>query len=277
MEWTKESGICLCGKIARFFSEGDAACRSEVLSFARDSVSEDGSLRLSFAASANELAACGKALFFALDETGDERYRQALASIFDLLKAEPAPDSPWTLYCAAPFMAEYDTRFGKKETYKLIADQFKAVHQALFDPELGLYRTDRGASSADNEGFMLMALADTAEKLDMQIYEHYRTLADLFLEAVRGLLRCRADGGGGPAFPWPGEDMINQWDLDDRRMIVYAVLKGVRLGLLDAEKYGEAACMELGNLEKPGQTDKDWFSAALLQLAHAEEKAVKQQ
>ena len=278
MEWTKECGLYLCGKMARFFADGDEISRSEVLSFARDSVSEDGPLRLSFAAAnACELAACGKTLFFALDETGDERYRQALDDVFSLNETEPAPDSPVALYCAAPFIAEYDTRFGKKETYKFIAGQFKTVHQALFDKEKGLYRTDGDGFSIENEGYMLMALTDTVEKLDMQIYEHYRTLADLFLEAVRGLQRYGADGNSGPALHLPGEDLKKQWDLHGKLMIVYAVLKGVRLGLLDAEKYGETALMELGNLEKLCQTDKFWFSDALLQLAQAEERAVKQQ
>ena len=277
MEWTKECGLYLCGKIARFFTSRDAACRDEVLSFARDSVSENGSLRLSFASSACELAACGKALFFALDETGDEQYRQALANIFDLIQTEPAPDSPEALYCTAPFIAEYDNHFGKKETYKSIADQFKAVHQALFDKENGLYRTDQGGFSVENEGYMLMALADTAEKLDMQIYEHYRALADIYLEAVRGLSRYHVGGNDVPVLHLPDEDLKKPWDLNGRLMIVYAVLKGVRLGLLDAEKYGETVLMELRGIKELCSADKSWFTDALLQLVQAEERAVEQQ
>ena len=98
-----------------------------------------------------------------------------------------------------------------------------------------MYRAENGGFSLRDEGFMLLAMVDTAEKLDMQMYEHYRTLADLFLEAVRGLLRYRIQEIG-----LLTDCIVDSDDLvtmDGNLMAAYALFKGIRLGLLDDEKY----------------------------------------
>ncbi|MBR1407884.1 MAG: hypothetical protein IJ573_03170 [Clostridia bacterium] len=70
------------------------------------------------------------------------------------------------------------------------------------------------------DGAYMAALADTVEQMDIQIYEHYRCLADLLLEAAQAFVR--SEGRQDP-------------------LAVYAVLKGIRLGLLDEERYLEPA------------------------------------
>ena len=151
-----------------------------------------------------------KALFFAWDETGEERHKTAAVNLMNELKAAPLPMTARGLYDALPFLAECDTRFGDKQTYKLIARHCAAYRAQSFDPETRLYRP------AEAEGWVLMALVDTAEKIDEHMYEHYRAVADQYFEAIRGWL-----------------DSGEQADA----MAVYALLKGVRLGLLDDEKY----------------------------------------
>ena len=80
---------------------------------------------------------------------------------------------------------------------------------------------------------MLMALADTAEKLDMQIYEHYRTLADLLLEAARGISQKKQYS----SLLLPRNTTEETRDLSGRALIIAALQKGVRLQLLNDEKY----------------------------------------
>ena len=224
-ECTFSNGIFLNGLTAMFSVSEKEEYRQAILDFISKHVSPEGVILAAPACTA-DLAACGKTLFFALDKTHDERYKKALDTVANQVKASPLPDTPAGLYAVMPFLAEYDTRFGGKQAYKAIAHQFKAVHQRLFDSEKGLYCAENGLFSIQDEGFMLMALADTAEKLDMQIYEHYRTLTDMLFDAVRLPYRHKTDH-----LFLPCDDPSGNY------MIVYAILKGVRLQMLDAEKF----------------------------------------
>ncbi len=231
-EWTFKSGLFLNGLTAMFRTSGKDEYRRAALSFFEKSIDPEGTI-LPAPACAPDLAACGKALFFALDETGDTRYKIALDAVADRIKAEAWPDTPAGLYAVMPFLAEYDTRFGGRQAYKAIAQQFKAVHRALFDAEKGLYLGKDGRFSIWDEGLMLMALADTVENLDMQIYEHYRTLSDMLFDAVRLPYRLETDH----LFSLSCGDPEQAPDPSGGFMIVYVMLKGVRLQMLDAEKY----------------------------------------
>lgn len=266
-EWTQESSLFLDGLIALFRASGDPDLRSAALDFMDRSVSAEGVLLPASHCRLEDLAACGKALFFALDETEEYRYETALDFVARQIKASPLPDTPAGLYAVMPFLAEYDTRFGGKQAHKAIAAHFSAVHKALFDSENDLYRAENGSFSLRDEGFMIMALADTAEKLDVMIYEHYRTVADLFLEAVRRAYRSGAHG----LFNLPCEN--TEPDHTGRLMIVYAVMKGVRLGLLDEEKYLPAALSMDRELSAACGTEEARKSGVWL-LARAEAKEV---
>ena len=243
---TLEEGMLLSGLLAQYRAAGDRDCRETVLACMDKSVPRDaGESPILAGESPWQAAAFGNALFFALDETGEDRYKKALDAVASRVKEAALPETPAGLYAAAPFLAEYDTRFGDKQSYKLIADQFRAVHQAHFDRETGLYRSAGGVFSAREEGFMRLALADTAEKLDMMIYEHYRTLADLFLEAVRTTYQKGTEW----ACFRSGESEEQARDLSGYALSVTAVLKGIRLQLLDEERYLPRAMFAKANLE----------------------------
>lgn len=156
--------------------------------------------------SIKEIVSRGKALFFAWDETGEERYKTAAGKLRDALRNFTF-STPRELYAIQPFIAEYDTRFGDKQSYKTIAREFAAA-----------CREEKN----EDDPFLLAALVDTAEKMDMQIYEHYRTLADLFLSRARGVF---------------SRQTALEPDAAGNAMVVYAMLKGVRLGFIDEEKY----------------------------------------
>ncbi|WP_100305639.1 glycoside hydrolase family 88 protein [Lacrimispora celerecrescens] len=98
----------------------------------------------------------GLACFFALDHTGNEKYRQMIESIIG--------QNEWTLDFM-PFVTAYETRYKRKEHYNEIA--------ALF------HREERLAGSD------LVALIETIGQMSEEIYEFYRELRDLFKTAVR--------------------------------------------------------------------------------------------
>ena len=130
---------------------------------------------------------------------------------------------PRNLLRCQPDRAAYDVRFGGRREAGQIAALFMRARRELTDITDGDY---------------MAALADTLEQMDIQLYEHYRVLADLLLESARKSLGSR----------------------DPKA--VYALIKGVRLGLLDPEKYLPPARAALNDM----RTD-DPFCA----LARAEE------
>lgn len=162
---------------------------------------------------------------------GDDQVKDAALKEMRRLKDSGLSDDPRKMQEELPFLAACDTRFGDKQTYKMISRHCGRFHAQYFDCKTGLYCVP-GCDEA--EGLALKTLADTVEQMDMQLYEHYRALADMFLEAARGLVSSgtRPDAAA-----------------------IDALFKGVRLGLLDDEKYlpiaqkmRKAAC---GEVDKP--------------------------
>lgn len=210
--WTFEDSCMLKGLADLYRAAGDPSDRRWVLDFLARRVQADGAVT---GLDARDPAAvsCGKAFFFALDETGDQRWRKAADDLHAHLSA--LPDEPEDLYPVEPFRTEYDSRWLSGLEAAGIAKRFARA----------------GQQPGGTEGWCLLALADCIEAMPEQLYEHRRVLMDLFLAGARKLLA-------------PG----NGTDTASRAMKAYALLKGVRLGLLDPERYlapGLAAFREL--------------------------------
>ena len=103
-KWTLSGGMNLNGLIALFRAAGDQDCRCAVLDYMESSVSPEGTIFCTSACTPADLAACGKALFFALDETGEDRYKKALDAVASRVKEAALPETPAGLYAAAPFL-----------------------------------------------------------------------------------------------------------------------------------------------------------------------------
>lgn len=94
----------------------------------------------------------------------------------------------------------------------------------------------------------LAALADTIGAMSMEIYEYYRGLCDLFKKIVKS----------------------GDWLMEGGVLNVYAILRACNLGVLQSEKYGEAAGEAWKRLEGEspegksleGQTAGDGISEA---------------
>ena len=266
--WNYEDGCVLKGCADLYAATGSETYRAYVLRWLEGLVTPDGVITNFDAGKYNiDAINCGKALLFAYDQTGDERYRKAADFLTERLKTHPRcscgnfwhkeiyPEQIWLdgLYMAQPFRAAYDMRFGGKKDIADVAAQFLNVRKYLYNEEKQLYYhacdlakaqpwADRVTGCSANfwlrsMGWYLMALVDCADAADPQLYEHYRVFTDLFTEAVEGILRYRDEETG----LWyqvidradvPG----NYLETSGSAMVVYALLKGVRLGLLDDEK-----------------------------------------
>ena len=261
-DWDSVDGCILKGCADLYAATGDRKYRDFVIGCCGRFA--DGAIGRQVSA---ECLNASKALFFALDETGDERFRAAIEQGMERVRSFPrcrcgsffysdnCPYQVWLdgLYMVLPFYAAYEMRFGGKREIADIVKQFRNARENLFVREKGLYvpgwDESRTQPWCDREtgrsagfflrpmGQYLMALADCAGIIDEQLYEHRRALVDLFREAVAGLLPY-ADEKTGMFFR-----VIDRKDLEDNctetsgtAMVSYAVMKGVRLGFLSAEK-----------------------------------------
>ena len=222
-EGDRSDGSLLKGFIAMYRATGDKEYRDEVLRSLAVGVPSNGEMQKREPVKA--ALSFGKALLFGYNELQEERWRAAAQGLRDALRSA-ALTTPSELYAALPFTAEYDARFGDKQSCKAIARCFGMAARA----DGGL----REGDALKRAGYMLMALADTIEQMDIQLYEHYRVLADLFLQTARGLLPHRQKGFG--LFSRELVDTQAEPDIEGSLMVAYALLKGVRLSLLDEEK-----------------------------------------
>jgi unsaturated rhamnogalacturonyl hydrolase len=212
----------------------------------------------------------GKLLFALWRDTGDERYRKALALLRAQLDTQPRtqsggfwhkliyPHQMWLdgLYMAAPFYAEYARRFDEPAAFDDVAHQFILAERHTRDRSTGLLyhawdesrqqrwaNPDTGCSPhfwGRAMGWYAMALVDT---LDLFPAEHPRRQA---ISAILGRLAEAAAQVQDPATGlWHqvldlGGRAGNYLEASASCMFVYALARGARLGFLP-ERYMAAS------------------------------------
>ena len=267
--WNYEDGCLLMGCQRMYEATGDEKYRDYILKYLDSRVEPDGTIN-TFALDHTTLddLNCGKLLFFAYDQTGEERYLAALEFHMKRLHAHPRckcgsfwhkdiyPNQIWLdgLYMAAPLYMEYETRFNGMENYQDIMTQFRNVRKYMYDEEKGLFYhgfdeariqpwadPDTGCSRnfwSRALGWWLVALADTISLMNEQIYEQYRELQELLRESVKGLLPYRDPADGLIHQVIDRADVPgNYTEASGSVMAAAAILKGVRIGTLMKEKY----------------------------------------
>ena len=216
----------------------------------------------------------GKTLFELYDITGKEKYRKAIDLIYSQIEKMPRtkegnfwhkkiyPNQVWLdgLYMGQPFYAEYDTRYGNKEHYSDIFNQFKNVYRIMRNPLNGLYYhaydesreifwCDKVTGLSQNVwlraiGWYSMALLDTYDKIDKDATEIRDFLKKALTELVEAMIKYqdKETGMWYQVVNFGGMDK-NYLETSGSSILAYAILKGVRLGVLPEEyrKYGEKA------------------------------------
>lgn len=267
--WSYEDGSILIGCQQLYEATKDKFYKQYILDFVDSIITADGKIA-NYEEDKNSLDSinAGKILFFLYKETQEERYYKAIEYIMEQLKAQPRtecgnfwykkiyPNQIWldSLYMALPFYMEYETVFNKKENYNDIIKQFTNVRKYIFDDNKQLYYhaydESRSQEWADkvtgvskcflvrSMGRYLMSLIDTIDVMSIEIFEAYKTLEDLFKEAVKGILQYQ-DKDNKMFYQLIDRSVVegNYIETTGTSMITYAILKGCRLGVLSEEKY----------------------------------------
>ena len=259
--WFYEEGCILSGCLALYGVTEKPLYRDFLLSYMEKAVSPEGSIPCFPMDQYNvDNINAGKGLFFALDETGDARYRRAADFLAERLRRHPRcecgsfwhkeiyPDQIWLdgLYMAQPFRLEYTLRFEGGQDAPDVLRQFDNARSLLYDPGKGLsYHacdTKKRQPWANREtgcspnfwlramGWYLMALIDCLELLKDK---DAGALPALLLEACQGILPYREEKTGlfYQVIDRP-EAEGNYLETSGSAMVLYAFMKGARLGVL---------------------------------------------
>lgn len=255
--WNCDSAEFLKACVALYQTSGEEVYKNIVLEYLNSCITEDGSIQ-GYAPEEYKLASVngGTTLFFAYDETGEEKYRAAIEALMEQLRAQPRLDGVFYydggakdglraagLYEAQVFYMMYETRFGGKEHYNDVIVQFKRMREKLFDEEAKLYRS--GCTDGETqdfnihgEGAVLKALIDTLSVMDQPVYEYYNDLKVMFKEALKGLLQYQKKDN-----LYFYENILDASQgcsdgcVKGTAAVVYAMAKGCRLKAVLAEKY----------------------------------------
>lgn len=215
----------------------------------------------------------GKTLFELYELTGKEKYRKAIDTVYEQIKTQPRtkegnfwhkkiyPHQVWLdgLYMAQPFYMEYELKFNEGKHCEDIYKQFAQVEKLMKDPKSDLYYHGYDASRemfwCNKEtglsqnfwlramGWYVMALVDTLQQIEDKNSEGYKLLLRLFREAMETLIKYQDESGMWYQVIDQGARSGNYLETSGSAIMAYAILKGVRLGYLDAsyKSLGEKA------------------------------------
>jgi unsaturated rhamnogalacturonyl hydrolase len=150
-----------------------------------------------------------------------------------------------------PFYMEYETRYNDRKNYSDIFAQFKFVIGNMRNPLNGLYfhaiDTSKEAFWCDKVtglsqhswlraiGWYSMALLDTLDKVDNHDHKYdaeCKMMEDAFVDLIESMLKYQDESGMWYQVVNYGGMDKNYLETSGSSIMAYAILKGVRVGLL---------------------------------------------
>jgi len=269
--WSYTHGLVLHGMEKLYLLYGDEALADYIKIYADHFIDNEGNIDTLRLTEFNiDSINAGKMLFFLFERTGDERYRLAMNELRLQLKWQPRTHTggywhkrkyPWQiwldgLYMGQPFYAQYENAFGSDPSvYDDIVSQFVVIEQKTRDAKTGLlyhaWDESRLQPWADPDtgrspgfwsramGWYAMAIVDTIEFLP-EGHKGREQLPEILNRLVDALIPFQDETGLWWQVPDQGGREGNWLEASGTSMFVYAIAKGVRLGLLD-DKYAGVA------------------------------------
>jgi len=286
--WSYTHGLVLLGMEQLYKQNGNEELAAYIQSYADHFIDENGNIETLRLTEFNiDSINAGKMLFFLYERTGDQRYRLAMDRLRTQLQWQPRTHSggfwhkrkyPWQiwldgLYMGQPFYAQYERAFGDDPVaFDDIVSQFVVIEQKTRDATTGLlyHAWDESALQpwADPQtgrspgfwsramGWYAMAIVDTIKFLPAQ-HEGHESLQKILKRLVDALIPVQDETGLWYQVPDQGSRADNWLEASGSSMFVYAIAKGVRLGLLDETYAAVAKKGYAGLLEHIILTDAD--------------------
>ncbi len=206
-----------------------------------------------------------KNLITLFEITGDEKYKKAFENVYNnQLLSQPRtteshnfwhkkiyPQQVWLdgVYMALPFYAEYEVKYNNMKNIDDIINQFRNIEKLMKDKKTGLYYhgydESRTMNWADKEtglsscfwlrgtGWFISALVDTYEKVKNDSEPAEKLLVKMLKELVDSIaVYVHENGMFSQIIDMPLEDG-NYCETSGTLLVSYAILKAVRIGMLD--------------------------------------------
>ncbi len=215
----------------------------------------------------------GKTLFELYKLTGKEKYKKAIETIYSQVQHQPRteegnfwhkmiyPNQVWLdgMYMGQPFYMQYEVEYNDCKNCKDSYDQFLNVYKNMRDPKTGLYYhgydCSRKAFWCDKVtglsrnfwlralGWYAMALIDTISVMPEDMAEEKAQLSHIYKELIDSMLKYQSDNGMWYQVVNLGGIPGNYLETSGSSIFAYAIMKSVRMGILDESyfKYGEKA------------------------------------
>ncbi len=177
-----------------------------------------------------------RGLFAAMAATGEAKYRAAIEATMAALGRDPVDeiDSAEDMLTLLPFRMAYEMQLGGMEKVGLVTAWFREAYRKLRERKSGLV-----GGSVQGTAYALLALVEAIDACSEQLYEHWRALVDMYRETLKAALAAADEAD------------------DSSAMIVYAVLEGVRMNLIDPERYLPVAGKRISALHQAGHGAAD--------------------
>lgn len=237
-------------------------------------VQEDGSIKSYNPEDYNiDNVNAGKTLFELYKLTGKEKYKKAIETIYSQVKNQPRteegnfwhkkiyPNQVWLdgMYMGQPFYMQYEVEYNDCKNCKDSYNQFLNVYDKLRDPKTGLYYhgydysrkafwCDKATGLSRNFwlralGWYAMALIDTISVMPDNMKEEKTKLSSIYKELIDSMLKYQSENGMWYQVVNLGGIPSNYLETSGSSIFAYAIMKSVRMGILDESyfKYGEKA------------------------------------
>lgn len=215
----------------------------------------------------------GKTLFELYKLTGKEKYKKAIETIYSQVKNQPRteegnfwhkkiyPNQVWLdgMYMGQPFYMQYEVEYNDCKNCRDSYNQFLNVYDKLRDPKTGLYYhgydysreafwCDKVTGLSRNFwlralGWYAMALIDTISVMPDNMAEEKTKLSSIYKELIDSMLKYQSENGMWYQVVNLGGIPSNYLETSGSSIFAYAIMKSVRMGILDESyfKYGEKA------------------------------------
>lgn len=265
--WNYIDGCMMTSLIEMYKTTKDEKYIDFVKKFVDYYVFEDGTIRGYDPLKYSTDDVCeSKILFDLYDLTKNEKYLKAIKLAYSQVEHHPRtkegnfwhkliyPNQVWLdgLYMMQPFYTRYQTRFANCDYFDII-NQFKNVRKIMFNEDAKLFYHGYDSSKemfwADKDtglsknfwlrsiGWFTVGLIDVYDY--MEKCDEANVIKDIFTETISGILQyLDKDSNMFYQVPnFPGREG-NYLETSGSSMVSYAILKGVRLGVLN-ESYRE--------------------------------------
>ncbi len=277
-KWAYDNGVVMLGLLKVWKKTGERKYFDVCKEYMEEYIYDNGMIKNYRPYEYNiDLINNGKVLFDMFKETKDEKYRRAIFKLRNQLYKHPrtSENALWHkkiyrnqvwldgLYMEAPFYAQFIKTFDSKRNYNDVIRQFVLCKKNMQDKETGLYYhaydethsefwCDRKTGLSKNfwgrgMGWFVMALADVLEIIPKD-HRDFKELADMLKDALDALINVQDSSGCWYQVLDKGHIKGNYLEASCSCMILYALLKALKLKIVFGEKYTEAIEMAFNGI-----------------------------